>query len=66
MIHSLDEQMDEVIAYFSERASRTKARDRKLMLEHLREIAIATQQNMRMIDVLKQELESVHNALGVR
>lgn len=66
MTNSIDERMDNAIAFFTERATLTKAREQRLMFEHLREIAEGTQQNTRMLDVLKQELENVHKAVGVR
>jgi hypothetical protein len=58
--------MDDAIAFFKEQAISTKPREQRLMLEHLCDIAKATQQNTRMLDVLKAEVEQLHIALGVR
>ena len=61
----IDERMDLAIAYFIERAATTQVQERRIMLEHLRAIAEAAQQNTRMLDVLKLELETIRQTLGV-
>ena len=61
MTTSMDQRMDGAIAFFAELASSAKTPERRRMLEHLREMAEATQQNARMLDVLKLELEGIHH-----
>ena len=66
MKRPLDETMSEAREFFLERARAANGTDERLMNEHLSELAEAVQENGRMLDVLRREVEELHHVLGVR
>jgi hypothetical protein len=66
MKHSIDEAMDEARRFFLEHGATATSEEGRRMSECLREMAEAVQENARMLDVLRRELDEVHHVLGVR
>jgi hypothetical protein len=66
MKRPIDETMAEARQFFLDRALAAGISDERLMNEHLRELAEAVQENSRMLDVLRREIEELHHVVGVR
>ena len=66
MKRPIDEAMGEARQFFLERAQMAPVAYERLMCDHLRELAEAVQENARMLDVLRREIEELHHVVGVR
>jgi len=66
MKRPIDETMAEARQFFLERAQTAPVAYERVMHEHLRELAEAVQENARMLDVLRREIEELHHVVGVR
>lgn len=66
MKRPIDDTMAEARQFFLERAMAASITDERLLNEHLRELAEAVQENRRMLDVLRREIEELHHVVGVR
>lgn len=66
MKRPIDETMAEARQFFLDRSMAANGTDERLMNEHLRELAEAVQENSRMLDVLRREIEELHHVVGVR
>lgn len=66
MKRPIDETMAEARQFFLERAQVAPIAYERVLHEHLRELAEAVQENARMLDVLRLEIEELHHVIGVR
>lgn len=66
MKRPIDETMAEARQFFLDRSKSANGTDERLMHEHLRELAEAVQENTRMLDVMRREIEELHHVVGVR
>lgn len=66
MDKSYDVRMEEARQYFRDAASEEKNASRRLLAQHLAEMAEAIQEDMRMLDVLKDRIEEIRHTVGVR
>lgn len=66
MKRPIDDTMAEARQFFLERAQMAPLAYERVMHEHLCELAEAAQENARMLDVLRREIEELHHVVGVR
>ena len=66
MKRPIDDAMAEAREFFLERAQAAPVTYERVLHEHLRELAEAVQENARMVDVLRREIEELHHVVGVR
>jgi hypothetical protein len=62
----IDDTMVEARQFFLEHALTAQTEEERLLHEHLRELAEAVQENARMLDVMRREVEELHHVMGVR
>ncbi len=66
MKRPIDETMAEARQFFLDRAAAASRPEEQRLNEQLRELAEAIQENTRMLDVLRGEIEEIRHVLGVR
>jgi len=66
MKRPIDETTAEARQFFLDRAMEAPTAEERLLYEHLRELAEAVQENSRMLDMLRREIEELHHVVGVR
>ena len=66
MKHSIDEVLEEARQFFLDRAQIAKSPEAKAVNEHLRALSEVIQENTRMLDVLRHELDELRHVVGVR